>query len=122
MLKSYPNVFVQVFTYSLSNCIQHAKREGQLLNIVISALVVNDYIHLYIKDDGKGIDKELLPIIFEPFITTQRNQGGIGLGLSIIYNLVTQKLGGEVKIQSPAHGGACLHIILANSPFRLAGD
>nr|WP_239032859.1 ATP-binding protein [Pseudoalteromonas luteoviolacea] len=122
MLKSYPNVFVQVFTYSLSNCIQHAKKEGQLLNIVISALVVNDYIHLYIKDDGKGIDKELLPVIFEPFITTQRNQGGIGLGLSIIYNLVTQKLGGEVKIQSPAHGGACLHIILANTSFRLAGD
>ncbi|KKE85415.1 hypothetical protein N481_11680 [Pseudoalteromonas luteoviolacea S4047-1] len=119
MLKSYPNVFVQLMTYSVGNCIQHAKREGRVLNIVISALIVNNYIHLYVKDDGKGIDKELLPIIFEPFITTQRNKGGIGLGLSIIYNLVTQKLNGEVKIQSPAHGGACLHIILANTPFQL---
>ncbi|WP_235423507.1 sensor histidine kinase [Pseudoalteromonas luteoviolacea] len=119
MLTSFPNVFVQIITYSIGNCIQHAKQEGRVLNIVISALVVNDYIHLYVKDDGKGIDKELLPIIFEPFITTQRNKGGIGLGLSIIYNLVTQKLNGEVKIQSPAHGGACLHIILANTSFQL---
>ncbi|TQF69625.1 sensor histidine kinase [Pseudoalteromonas luteoviolacea] len=119
MLSSYPNVFVQILTYSLNNSIQHGKCEDKPLNIVVSALVVNDYIHVYIKDDGNGIDKELLPVIFEPFITTQRNQGGIGLGLSIIYNLVTQKLKGEVKIQSPAHGGACLHIILANTPFKL---
>nr|WP_247687523.1 ATP-binding protein [Pseudoalteromonas luteoviolacea] len=122
MLNSYPNVFVQILTYSFNNCIQHAKQEGKLLNIVVSALIVNNYIHLYIKDDGRGIDKELLPVIFEPFITTQRNKGGIGLGLSIIYNLVTQKLAGEVKIQSPAHGGACLHIILANTVFRLDAD
>ncbi|MBQ4813489.1 HAMP domain-containing histidine kinase [Pseudoalteromonas luteoviolacea] len=119
MLTSYPNVFVQILTYSLNNSIQHGKNEDKPLNIVVSALVVNEYIHVYIKDDGNGIDKELLPVIFEPFITTQRNQGGIGLGLSIIYNLVTQKLKGEVKIQSPAHGGACLHIILANTLFEL---
>ncbi|KZN48649.1 sensor histidine kinase [Pseudoalteromonas luteoviolacea] len=118
-LNSYPNVFVQILTYSLNNSIQHGKSKDRALNIVVSALVVNEYIHVYIKDDGNGIDKELLPVIFEPFITTQRNQGGIGLGLSIIYNLVTQKLKGEVKIQSPAHGGACLHIILANTPFEL---
>ena len=80
-------------------------------------MVVNDFVHIYFKDDGYGIDKELLPIIFEPFITTKRHDGGTGLGLNIVYNLVTQKLKGEVKMQSPAHGGACLHIILEKARY-----
>ena len=83
----------------------------------MSAMVVNDFMHIYFKDDGMGIDKEILPVIFEPFITSKRHSGGTGLGMSIIHNLVTQKLKGEVKMQSPAHGGACLHIILSETEF-----
>ena len=80
-------------------------------------MVVNDFVHIYFKDNGFGIDKDVLPVIFEPFFTSKRHHGGTGLGMSIIYNLVTQKLGGEVKMQSPAHGGACLHIILSETEF-----
>ncbi|WP_419148387.1 ATP-binding protein [Pseudoalteromonas 'SMAR'] len=116
-LISYPSVFNQVVGYCINNCIKHAKIPGQRLNIVVSTVLINDYIHFYFKDDGAGIDKELLPVIFEPFVTSKRFSGGTGLGLSIVYNLVTQKLNGEVKMQSPAHGGACLHIILTATEF-----
>ena len=117
-LISYPSVFSQVVGYSINNCIKHAKIDGQKLNIVVSTVLINDYIHFYFKDDGAGIDKELLPAIFEPFVTSKRFSGGTGLGLSIVYNLVTQKLKGEIKMQSPAHGGACLHIILTGTEFN----
>jgi signal transduction histidine kinase len=121
-LFSYPSAFNQIYRYALNNCIKHAKIPGKTLNITLSALVINDYVHFYIKDDGHGISKELLPVVFEPFVTSKRNQGGTGLGLSITYNLVTQKLGGQVKIQSLEQGGACLHIILPSSCFILKED
>ncbi len=47
-----------------------------------------------------GISKEDLPKVFDPFFTTKRNAGGTGLGLNIVYNLVTQTLGGEIRLLS----------------------
>ncbi|MFY8298119.1 ATP-binding protein [Pseudoalteromonas sp. SS15] len=116
-INSYPAAINQIINLCIHNSIKHGKIANQKLHIVVSAMVVNDFVHIYFKDDGMGIDKEILPVIFEPFITSKRQSGGTGLGMSIIYNLVTQKLKGEVKMQSPAHGGACLHIILSETEF-----
>ncbi len=116
-INSYPSAINQIINLCIHNSIKHGKIANQKLHIVVSAMVVNDFVHIYFKDDGMGIDKEILPVIFEPFITSKRHSGGTGLGMSIIHNLVTQKLKGEVKMQSPAHGGACLHIILSETEF-----
>ncbi|MBE0369337.1 ATP-binding protein [Pseudoalteromonas aurantia] len=122
VLDSYPATFCQILSYCINNSISHAKVPSRPLTILVSAMVVNDFVHVYFKDDGNGIDKELISVIFEPFITTKRHDGGTGLGLSIVYNLVTQKLKGEVKMLSPDHGGACLHIILENTKYRYTTD
>ena len=119
VIYSYPSAINQIVNLSIHNSIKHGKIANKKLHIVVSAMVVNNFVHIYFKDDGFGIDKEVLPVIFEPFITSKRHQVGTGLGMSIIYNLVTQKLKGEVKMQSPAHGGACLHIILPDTKFSL---
>ena len=119
VINSYPSAINQIVNLSIHNSIKHGKIANKKLHIVVSAMVVNNFVHIYFKDDGFGIDKEVLPVIFEPFITSKRHQVGTGLGMSIIYNLVTQKLKGEVKMQSPAHGGACLHIILPDTKFSL---
>ncbi len=116
-INSYPSAINQIINLCIHNSIKHGKIIKQKLHIVVSAMVVNDFVHIYFKDDGVGIDKEILPVIFEPFITSKRHNGGTGLGMSIIHNLVTKKLKGEVKMQSPAHGGACLHIILSETEF-----
>jgi signal transduction histidine kinase len=55
---------------------------------------------LHYADDGKGIPKEILRSIFEPFFTTNRQGGGSGLGLHIVYNLVTRKLNGTIRCDS----------------------
>ncbi|MCF6435003.1 ATP-binding protein [Pseudoalteromonas sp. MMG022] len=120
LLRSYPAVFEQIYHHCISNCVKHAKQEGKPLNIVVSAMVVNDFVHLYFKDDGAGIDAELLSIFAGTDMKASRHFGKLGLGLSVIYHLVTEKLKGEFKIQSPAHGGACVHIVLSGTQHRMA--
>ena len=69
-------------------------------------MVVNDFVHIYFKDDGMGIDKEILPVIFEPFITSKRHSGGTGLGMNIVFNIISQKLQGDIAIDSQPNQGA----------------
>ena len=57
-------------------------------------------------DDGKGIDAEHLPHVFEPFFTTRRGHGGSGLGLHIVHNLVTHQLGGTITAAAAPGPGA----------------
>ncbi|HZV64349.1 MAG TPA: HAMP domain-containing sensor histidine kinase, partial [Telluria sp.] len=56
-------------------------------------------------DDGKGIPPHALDRIFEPFFTTRRGQGGTGLGLNIVYNLIVKQFGGTIAVSSTlGHG------------------
>jgi signal transduction histidine kinase len=51
-------------------------------------------------DTGRGIPEKNLARIFEPFFTTKRGSGGTGLGLHIVFNIVTQSLGGTIGVES----------------------
>jgi signal transduction histidine kinase len=59
--------------------------------------------------NGEGIPGEILPKIFDPFFTTDQSKG-TGLGLNIIYNLVTQKLKGNIKCDSKEGKGTLFEI------------
>lgn len=98
--------FSQVVTNLLMNALLHAFGEGEAGRIVLrvarepSGEAVVDF-----SDNGRGIDAAVLPKIFDPFFTTKRGQGGTGLGLHILYNIITQQLGGTVEVQSEAGKG-----------------
>lgn len=67
---------------------------------------------LTFSDNGKGIPAEILPKIFDPFFTTGRSIGGSGLGLNIVYNLITQKLHGTVRVESIIGQGTIFIILI----------
>jgi signal transduction histidine kinase len=69
-------------------------------------------VALSFTDDGRGIAPEHRPRIFEPFFTTRRGAGGTGLGLHIVYNIVTQQLGGDISVESRPGGGTCFTLTL----------
>lgn len=74
-------------------------------------LVSNDKLKLVYSDDGKGIPPEILKRIFDPFVTTKRGQGGSGLGMHLVYNLVTQALLGSITLTSEEGNGVEFVII-----------
>ena len=95
----------QIFTNFLLNSVIHGfadKREGQI-DIRVKDKV--DLIEIEYSDDGCGISEQELTMLFEPFYTTRREQGGSGLGTNIAYNLVKQTLNGEITASSkPGEG------------------
>jgi signal transduction histidine kinase len=99
-IDSYPGALSQVVTNLLMNSMIHAYEPDESGQLVFDWQQDGERLRLEYSDDGKGIPPENLSKIFEPFFTTKRGQGGSGLGLHIVYNLVTQKLRGEVECKS----------------------
>ena len=103
-LNSYPGVFAQIFTNLVLNSITHGfpgDKRGQI-DIIVSQ--ENKDLKIEYKDNGKGIPEDILPKIFDPFFTTNKIIG-TGLGLHIVYNLVTQKLMGSISCNSENENG-----------------
>ena len=115
-LENYPGSIAQILTNLVLNSVIHGFPENQQGQISIHAQTDGTYAHLVYRDTGKGIEPENLPRIFDPFFTTNRGAGGSGLGLNIVYNLVTQKLGGTVKCESAPDAGVTMTILI---PIRL---
>ncbi len=100
MISSTPGVFYQIFSNLIMNSVIHGFEDKEKGQITITVRETKDGIEIVYKDNGKGMDKEGLKKIFDPFYTTKRSSGGSGLGTHIIYNLVTQKLHGQISAQS----------------------
>lgn len=107
---SYPGVWSQIVSNLVMNALQHAFDPGQAGRIGITAGCGEGRLRFIFSDDGRGIVPEHLTRIFEPFFTTYRQKGGSGLGLSIVYNLVTQTLGGTIHVASAPGQGTTFSI------------
>ncbi len=99
-IDSYPGAYSQILTNLVMNSLVHAYGPGQAGRIRVVITQGEGRLRILFSDDGKGIAPEHLDKIFEPFYTTQRGRGGTGLGLHILYNIVTQKLEGTVRCES----------------------
>lgn len=114
-----PGAIYQIISNLILNAMLHAYEPGQPGTIRIGARRDGEQIELSCQDDGKGIADENLGRIFEPFFTTRRGSGGTGLGLNIVYNLVTTQLGGKISVSSKTGSGTVFTIRL---PIRRQGE
>lgn len=102
---SYPGAIGQILTNLVSNSLQHGFENQPEGRIEIHAFCINGMVSLDYTDNGCGIPPAFIHKVFDPFFTTKLGKGGSGLGLHIIYNLVTGLLGGDIKITSePGEG------------------
>jgi len=113
-LKIYsdPGSISQIFTNFITNSLIHGFKKGDKGVINIKVIEKDKNIHIIYKDSGKGIKEDNLAQIFNPFFTTNRQEGGTGLGLNIVYNIVTSKLNGAISVKSTFGQGVEFEIIL----------
>jgi signal transduction histidine kinase len=105
LLDSYPGALAQIITNLLDNTLIHALDEQHPGHITIRVQQEQETVRLEFSDDGCGMDQATVARIFEPFFTRNREGGGTGLGLHIVYNLVTGKLQGRIQCDSRPGAG-----------------
>ena len=113
IIDGYPGSYGQILTNLFLNAVNHAFADGRSGNISISARARGqDDVEINFADDGAGMSPDVQRQAFDPFFTTRRNEGGTGLGLHIVYNLVTQQLGGRMMLESRLGQGTTFRIIM----------
>jgi signal transduction histidine kinase len=112
-LNSYPGAYGQVLTNLIFNAVTHGFTNGPGGRMLINARRIGkDQVEITFSDDGSGIPEEVQRRVFDPFFTTGRAQGSTGLGLYIVYNLVTQQLGGRINLVSAPGKGTTICMTL----------
>ena len=113
-LDSYPGPLGQVLVNLISNALVHAFDDGAVGAVIEvhagrgasdEAQDGTGRLWLRLRDNGRGIAEADLGRIFDPFFTTRLGQGGSGLGLHIVYKLVTDLLGGRIQVHSSLGSG-----------------
>ncbi|WP_353860435.1 PAS domain-containing sensor histidine kinase [Azospirillum formosense] len=125
MMDSYPGALSQVVSNLVVNALLHAFRPGVPGTIAVAARADGPSsagapgVVLEIADDGRGVPPDHIERIFEPFFTTRRAEGGSGLGLHIVHNIVTGTLGGRIAVASQPGAGCrfTIHLPLTASPL-----
>jgi signal transduction histidine kinase len=112
LMDSYPGSYGQVLTNLFLNSVIHAFPDGRAGSVIVEARPVRDDVDIFVSDDGVGMSDEIQRRALDPFFTTRRNEGGTGLGLHIIFNLVTQQLGGRLTFESRLGWGTRFRITI----------
>jgi len=110
-LNTYAGIYSQIFSNLILNASKHAFVDKERENIIdISAKIEANRLKVYFKDNGVGVDSDIIKKLFDPFFTTTRGQGGSGLGLNIVYNLITSKLHGTIEVDRTYKDGLAFKI------------
>jgi len=104
-LHTIPGDISQIITNLIMNSIFHAYKDDEQGNMLVTVKQSKNRVLLTYADDGQGMAKAVSQMIFEPFFTTKRGSGGSGLGMYIVYNLVSQSLAGKITCLSKPEQG-----------------
>jgi PAS domain S-box-containing protein len=123
-MNSYPGPYGQVLTNLFLNSVAHAFPDGRPGTVDIQARESGkDNVEILFSDNGCGMSLDVRRRAFDPFFTTRRDQGGTGLGLHIVYSIVTNRLGGRLDLDSEPGKGTQIRIILPKvAPLEQAAE
>lgn len=110
IITSKPGPINQILINLIMNSLIHAFDEGEAGEIIIDVQLKQHRCYLHYSDNGKGVPEHIRKRIFDPFVTTRRGDGGSGLGLHLVYNLVTQALNGKINLESQLGDGIVIDI------------
>src|SRR5882672_8382819 len=124
MMNSYPGPYGQVLTNLFLNSVAHAFPDGRAGTVDIQVRESGkDNVEIIFADNGCGMSLDVRRRAFDPFFTTRRDQGGTGLGLHIVYSIVTNRLGGRLDLDSEPGGGTRIQMILPRTaPLEQAAE
>jgi signal transduction histidine kinase len=104
-IKCAPGVLAQILTNMIMNSLIHGFEDKPKGAIKLEISEKDGNLIIDYSDDGRGLDEGTLARHFDAFFTTRRGKGGSGLGTHIMYNLVTQTLGGSIEALSQPNKG-----------------
>lgn len=110
VLDGYPGAMAQVLTNLTMNALVHAFGATEGGRIEIAVTQRDGRACLTFRDSGCGIALEHLGRVFDPFFTTRRGQGGTGLGLNIVHNIIEKQFGGTIQVTSELGVGTCFFL------------
>ncbi|MFN6263987.1 MAG: ATP-binding protein [Chromatiaceae bacterium] len=99
-IDSKPGPINQILINLIMNSLIHAFEHTDHGTINITVKVEQNRCQIRYKDNGSGVPEHIKKRIFDPFVTTKRGEGGSGLGMHLVYNLVTQALNGKISLES----------------------
>ncbi|MBF0357043.1 MAG: HAMP domain-containing histidine kinase [Magnetococcales bacterium] len=105
IVNSFPGAISQIISNLVVNSLLHAFPEKSEGKMHIDITKEGDMVILNYSDNGCGMTKHGINKVFEPFFTTARDRGGSGLGMHIVFNLVTQALNGTIECKSELGAG-----------------
>ena len=111
-----PSDLQKIISLLVSNSLTHAFHQMNEPRIFLKAGVIENTVHFRFGDNGSGVLREHLPRLFDPFFTTRLGRGGSGLGLTTVYSLAVEKMGGTVEATSESGQGLCLEFSWKISP------
>jgi signal transduction histidine kinase len=113
LINSYPGPCGQLLTILFLNSVVHAFPDGKEGIVAIKVTAFGeDRVEILFSDDGCGMSADVRRQAFDPFYTTRRHLGSAGLGLHILHNIVTNRLGGRLDLDSSPGAGTKFQIIL----------
>jgi len=104
-IKCAPGVLAQILTNMIMNSLIHGFEDRSKGDIKLVVTEQDNNLIINYSDDGRGLDKANPEKHFDAFFTTRRGKGGSGIGTHIMYNLVTQTLGGSIEVFSKPEKG-----------------
>jgi len=118
-MNSYPGPYGQVLTNLVINSAVHAFPDGTPGAVHIATQASGKHnVEVLFSDDGCGMSAEVRRQVFDPFFTTRRDQGSTGLGLHIVHNIVTNRLGGRINLETRPGAGTKIRIVVPReAPF-----